>query len=175
MVRKEVDDERESADFRALQLHYGRLGAAYGRFVAIRDMGGAASNASVETGQSLARVQDSEYAFAARCWLGCYFLWMNMGAEAMETAVAILHGLMEKDWGKIAPGSDEEAVRIRRAPYGARRERRTSIPYAEEIVDRSTGEFPSDDPGSFETSAGQRCESQVLIGSPQQRGDPFQQ
>jgi hypothetical protein len=110
LVRKEVDDERESADFRALQLHYGRLGASYGRFVAIPDLGGAASNASVETGQSLARVQDSEYGFAARCWLGCYFLWMNMGEEAMGTAVEILQGLTENNWGKIAPRSDEEAV-----------------------------------------------------------------
>ena len=76
------------------------------RGVVDRDLGGAASNASVETGQSLARVQDSEYGFAARCWLGCYFLWMNMGQEAMETAVEILQGLTEKNWGKITPRSD---------------------------------------------------------------------
>jgi hypothetical protein len=41
------------------------MGAASGRFISVPDLGGAASNASVETIQSLLRLSDSEVAFAA--------------------------------------------------------------------------------------------------------------
>jgi hypothetical protein len=68
------------------------------------------SNASVQTVQSLGRVQDSEYGFAARSWLGCYFLWRGMGKEATGTAGRIMRGFLEGEWSGPAPGSDEDAV-----------------------------------------------------------------
>ena len=111
LVRKDIGPtERESADYRALQLHYGRLGAAFGRFIRVPDLNGAMSNASEETGQSLMRLQDTEYGFAARNWLGCFFLWMGMGAAATQSATRVLLGFAEGDWRGPGPGSDEEAV-----------------------------------------------------------------
>ena len=111
LVRKDIGPtERESADYRALQLHYGRLGAAFGRFIRVPDLNGAMSNASEETGQSLMRLQDTEYGFAARNWLGCFFLWMGMGEAATQSAAVVLLGFAEGDWRGPGPGSDEEAV-----------------------------------------------------------------
>jgi hypothetical protein len=107
----ELRDRRNTADFRALQLHYGRLGAAWGRFVAVSDMGGAASKASVESTQSLTRLvtDDSELEFAANTWLACAWLWLGDGQQAFGTATSLLKGLTE-GWEGAKPLSDEEAV-----------------------------------------------------------------
>ncbi len=110
LVRKELLDERDTPDFRALQLHYGRLGAAWGRFFAVPDMGGYASNASVETAQSLLRILDSESGFAATSWLACLYLWLNRGEEATKLANELIKGLLEDHWGSIKPRTDEEIV-----------------------------------------------------------------
>jgi hypothetical protein len=115
LVRKEVYDERDTQDFRLLQLHYGRLGAAFGRFIAVLDLSGGASNASVETVQSLLRVLDSEAGFAAATWLACMWLacmwlWLNDGREATRIASEIINGFSREIWGERSPRSDEEAV-----------------------------------------------------------------
>ena len=90
LVRKETEHERDTADRRALQLHYGRLGAAWGRFVGTLDLGGNPSNASVESTQSLLRIRASELDYAAHTWLACAFLWRSMGAEATACAVRVI-------------------------------------------------------------------------------------
>lgn len=110
LVRKELYDERESADFRALQLHYGRLGGAWGRFVAVPDIGGAASNASVETVQSLARILNTELGFAASSWLPIVWLWLSNGDTATRSATALMAGFVNGVWNNSAPRTDEEAV-----------------------------------------------------------------
>lgn len=110
LVRKELFDERGTADFRAVQLHYGRLGAAWGRFVAVPDLGGAASNASVETTQSLLRLLDSELGFAAASWLASLWLWLNNGQQATGMAVGLLKGFLDGHWEGQQPRTDEEAV-----------------------------------------------------------------
>lgn len=110
LVRKELYDERGTPDFRAAQLHYGRLGAAWGRFVAVPDLGGAASNASVETTQSLLRLMDSELGFAAASWLACLWLWLNDGQQATAIAVGLLKGFLDAQWAGAKPRTDEEAV-----------------------------------------------------------------
>jgi SIR2-like domain len=110
LVRKELYDERDTADFRALQLQYGRLGAAWGRFIAVPDLTGAASNASVETVQSLLRVLDSEVGFAASSWLACLWLWLNDGVAATRTAFGLMKGFVDGQWEGPAPRTDEEAV-----------------------------------------------------------------
>jgi len=110
LVRKELYDQRDTEDFRALQLHYGRLGAAWGRFVAVPDLGGAASNASVESAQSLMRLHGSELGFAADSWLACAWLWLNEGQQATAMAGGLLKGFVDGQWGAPMPRSDEEAV-----------------------------------------------------------------
>lgn len=111
LVRKELYNERETADFRALQLHYGRLGAAWGRFITVPDLNGAASNASVETVQSLLRVrEDAQVGFVALGWLACVWLWLDQGQQATAIAVSLLVGLVEGQWSHAAPSSDEDAV-----------------------------------------------------------------
>lgn len=115
LVRNELYEERDTADFRALQLHYGRLGAAWGRFIAVPDMYEAESNASVESTQSLLRLQDdSELGFAATSWQACLWLWLNKGQLATDMAVKILKGLLkdfqDDHWDKVQPRTDEEVV-----------------------------------------------------------------
>jgi hypothetical protein len=110
LARKEIYDERGTPDFHALQLQYGRLGAAFGRFVNVPDLDGAASNASVESQQSLLRLMDTEYAARAMGWMPCFYLWLNMGEEAMGIAAQIMEGYYNNDWGPLAPESDEAAV-----------------------------------------------------------------
>ena len=109
-VRKELYNEHGTADFRALQLHYGRLGATWGRFIAVPDLAGYASNASVEAVQSLHRILDSEVGFAAASWLACGLLWLNEGAEAMNRALLLLKGFLDGRWEGPTPRNDEEAV-----------------------------------------------------------------
>ncbi len=82
LVRHERIVRADGADYRALQLHYGRLGAAWGRFVAVPDMNGAPSNASVESTQSLLRIADSELGFAAKTWTAPAMLWTGQGSYA---------------------------------------------------------------------------------------------
>jgi len=89
LVRKE-EEERGTSDYRAVQLHYGRLGAAWGRFVRVPDLNGVISNASVESMQSLMRIMDSELAYPARTWLICALLWHNRGGDAMEVVAELV-------------------------------------------------------------------------------------
>jgi tetratricopeptide (TPR) repeat protein len=110
LVRKEFYDQRNTADFRALQLHYGRLAAAWGRFIAVPDLNGAASNASVEAPQSLARLLQTDAGFAASSWLACLWLWLNKGSSATGLAVPMMDGLASNQWKGPAPRSHEEAV-----------------------------------------------------------------
>ncbi len=110
LVRKELYDERGTADWRAVQLHYGRLGAAWGRFVAVPDMMGAASNASVETTQSLLRLSGTELEFAGASWLACLWLWRDDGAQATRVAAELLQGFLDGQWAGAEPRNDEEAV-----------------------------------------------------------------
>ena len=110
LVRKELLDERDTPDFRALQLAYGRIGGALGRFIAVPDMNGAASNASVESVQSLLRVTDSDVGFLARAWLGPMLLWLGRGDDATAEAKWILKGFLNDGWDGPQPRSDEEVV-----------------------------------------------------------------
>jgi hypothetical protein len=121
-VRHElIGIDREGPDYRALQFHYGRMGAALGRFVAVRDLNGAESNASVETVQSLYRLDRSELAFGARAQLSCVRLWMGDGAEAQTLARDVVRaGVKRGYWGPEhlrdslpsldAPRSVEDAI-----------------------------------------------------------------
>jgi len=110
LVRKALYDERNTEDFRALQLHYGRLGAAWGRFIAVQDIQGAAANASVETVQSLLRILNSEAGFAASAWLACLYLWLGNGLEATKISYRLLRGFHEGRWEGRVPRRDEEAL-----------------------------------------------------------------
>jgi len=110
LVRHELVDERGTPDFQALQLQYGRLGSALGRFVAVPDVHGAASNASVESLQSLLRVADGESGFLARAWLGPTYLWLGHGAEATTLAASIIGGFAPGRWDGPQPRSDEDMV-----------------------------------------------------------------
>ena len=110
LVRNELYEFRGTPDFRALQLHYGRMGAAWGRFVAVPDLNGEASNASVETVQSLLRILDSELAFTARSWLVCLWLWRNDGRQATGMAIGLFNGFVNGQWDGAEPRGDEEAV-----------------------------------------------------------------
>jgi len=111
LVRKdELREERDTPDFRALQLQYGRLGGALGRFVAVPDMQGAASNASVESVQSLLRIRDTEAGFLARAWLAPMDLWRGDGAEATACAAEIIDGFIRGSWDGPQPRTDEEVA-----------------------------------------------------------------
>jgi tetratricopeptide (TPR) repeat protein len=110
LVRKEIYDERDTDDFRSLQLHYGRLGAAWGRFIAVPDINGFDCNASVETKQSLLRLTGSNLEFAATSWLTCLWLWLSDGQQATVFAQNCLDKFQNEQWGKLSPKTDEEAV-----------------------------------------------------------------
>src|ERR1017187_6779607 len=110
LVRKGIYNERGTRDFQALQLHYGRLGAGFGRFANVPDRNGLAANASVEAEQSLMRLKDTEYEFAGSGWLGCVYLWRNKGGFAMGIAAPILAAFDRNDWQGPEPRTDEEAV-----------------------------------------------------------------
>jgi SIR2-like protein len=84
-----VGSDREGADFRTLQLHYGRMGAALGRFTAVPDLNGVLSNASVETVESLRRLAGSELEFVALGHLATASLWLGNGAEAAQAALKV--------------------------------------------------------------------------------------
>jgi hypothetical protein len=110
LARKEIYEERGTPDFETLQLQYGRLGAAFGRFVNVPDLNGVASNASVEAVQSLLRLHHTENAYRATGWMPCLFLWLNDGAQAVALAAAIIRGFATNEWGQLSPRTDEEAV-----------------------------------------------------------------
>src|SRR5688572_7284906 len=110
LVRHEIYDERDTEDYRLLQLTYGRLGAAYGRFVAVPDMNGQPSNASVETLQSLLRIARTELGFAARAWLAPALLWIDQGGTAAATAKQLLLGILTGRWEGPTPRTDEEVA-----------------------------------------------------------------
>jgi len=88
IVRKEPG-ERGTADYRAVQLHYGRLGAAWGRFIRVPDLNGVISNASVESMQSLMRIRESELAFEASSWLIIASLWHDRSSDAFGVALSM--------------------------------------------------------------------------------------
>ncbi len=112
LVRKELLYERETDDYRALQLHYGRLGAAWGRFISVPDIHGATSNISFETVQSLLRLRDHTYAFAAQGWLMCAFLWLNRGDDATVRAVQMISQFHENAWRPLQPQAREDVVDV---------------------------------------------------------------
>jgi hypothetical protein len=86
------------------------LGAAFGRFINVPDLNGYVSNASVETVQSLLRLQDTEYASRAMGWMPCLYLWLNEGKAAMGLAAEIMRGFVTNEWGSLTPPNDESAV-----------------------------------------------------------------
>ncbi len=110
LVRKEFQNERDTTDFRVLQLHYGRLGGAWGRFVNVLDGDGELCNASAETAQSLPRLLSTEVGFAVVGPLACALLWSNQGELATGQAFTILNGFKTGNWNGPAPRDDEEAL-----------------------------------------------------------------
>lgn len=112
LVRKEfvTQADRDSEDYRAIQLHYGRLGAAWGRFSGVPDLNGMESNANVETAQSLMRLQLSELQFSAKTWLMCHQLWLGRGDVAMQRASEILAGLAKGFPPDDAPRKEEDII-----------------------------------------------------------------
>jgi hypothetical protein len=110
LARKEIFEERGTPDFQNLQLQYGRLGAAFGRFINVPDLNGAVSNASVETVQSLLRLLETGCASRAMGWMPCLYLWLNNGEVAMQISAQIMRGFLTGEWGSLTPQSDEYAV-----------------------------------------------------------------
>lgn len=111
LIRKGLtDSERRGADFEALQLHYGRLGAAWSRFIAVPDLNGAQSNISVETTQSLLRVRDTASGFAASAWLAVLWLWHNQGEAATQLAVSLMNAFVGTQLAPPLPRSEEDLL-----------------------------------------------------------------
>jgi NAD-dependent SIR2 family protein deacetylase len=97
-------------DFEALQLNYGRLGAAFGGFFAVPDMNGEEANASVECRNALLRLSGTRYRFAAGGWLVCLLLWMNRGESAAASAKRVTDGFKNGGWAGATPRNHEETV-----------------------------------------------------------------
>jgi hypothetical protein len=110
LARKDIYEERGTPDFQALQLQYGRLGAAFGRFINVSDLNGAMSNGGIETVQSLLRLGDTEYASRVVGWMPCLYLWLDQGDAAMKLTAVIMRGFMTDEWGGLTMQTDEEAV-----------------------------------------------------------------
>ncbi|MEO6915144.1 MAG: SIR2 family protein [Chitinophagaceae bacterium] len=108
LVRKELFEYRETREFKMLQLHYGRLGASWGRFFGVPDLNGMSSNASVETVQSLLRLDGTEFEFAARSWLCILYLWLNKGEMATRSSIQILNNIHSNNWTDVKPSDPEE-------------------------------------------------------------------
>lgn len=100
LIRKVLLTEAERRDphFRHAQLHYGRLGAAWGRYVNVPDLHGVMSNASVESLQSLLRLAGTDLEAASLGWIALGWLWLGNGTNAMATA------------GKLVPLTGDPAV-----------------------------------------------------------------
>jgi hypothetical protein len=60
--------------------------------------------------QSLMRLRDTPYDFAASGWLVCLFLWMNRGKWATSSAGWVIDGFLDGHWDKSVPRKDEETV-----------------------------------------------------------------
>lgn len=104
LVRKKMPDEQGTADFRLLQLHYGRLGAAWGQFIDV-------SNTSKdETIRSLLLLRDSNLKFAANSWLVIVSLWLNDGEQGTEKALDLFKAFENGEWNGVQPRSNEEAA-----------------------------------------------------------------
>ncbi len=110
VVRRDREGIEGTEGFAAAELAYGRLGAAWGRAVSVPDLAGAESNISVETAQSLYRLQGTDQGYAAFGWAACLQLWLNEGQRATAMAGAILKSLVDTTRGGLTPSSDEEAV-----------------------------------------------------------------
>ncbi|HEY1242837.1 MAG TPA: SIR2 family protein [Bryobacteraceae bacterium] len=110
LARKEIYEEHGTPDFEALMLQYGRLGAAFGRFIHVPDLNGVLSNASEESMQSLLRLHDTALASRAMGWMPCLFLWIGAGSEATDLTIKTMRGFLFGDWGRFSPNTDEEAV-----------------------------------------------------------------
>ncbi|MEA2000381.1 MAG: SIR2 family protein [Actinomycetota bacterium] len=91
LIRKVLLTEAERRDphYPLAQLHYGRLGAAWGRYVNVPDMHGTMSNASVESLQSLLRLTDTDLEAAALGWTALGWLWLGEGRNAIGTALRL--------------------------------------------------------------------------------------
>lgn len=112
LVRKERGRyvEEGTPEYRAMQLHYGRLGATWGQSIAVPDLAGAQSNKSVETVQSLLRLHGTEQSFVAVGWSALAYLWSNDGVQATRIGVWALQGLANGDWQGIGPRTDEDVA-----------------------------------------------------------------
>jgi len=76
-------------------------------------MQGAASNAGVETVQSLLRITGGDGGFLARAWLAPLLLWhggKDAVVGAVELATRIIGGFPQRRWDGPQPRSDEEVV-----------------------------------------------------------------
>jgi hypothetical protein len=73
-------------------------------------MNGENANAAVECEQSLMRLRDTPYAFAANGWLTSLFLWMNRGEWATASAGWVIIGLQKGQWNNCVPRTNEETV-----------------------------------------------------------------
>ena len=113
LVRKEIgSSERGSEDYRGLQLNYGRLGGAWGRFIAVPDPYGRVSNASAEVPQSLYRLLGTDLQFIASAWIAIVMLWLGDGERATQFAYSLIQGFEAErcQWDCGSPRSDEEIV-----------------------------------------------------------------
>lgn len=95
LVRKELDDQRDTPDYHSLQLHYGRLGAAWGRFFGVPDLNGVQSNASVESLQSLLRIaSDPKEGPSARAWIPLVWFWLGKGEQAISSIYPVFRDFL---------------------------------------------------------------------------------
>jgi hypothetical protein len=94
MVRKLLfDSTKEDPDWHAVSFHNGRMGAALGRFTNVQDMGGAESNASEESFQSLLRAAAMDEHIGSAVHLGAGYLWKGRVSHALEEAKKAMYYL----------------------------------------------------------------------------------
>lgn len=114
LIRHELlgPDDREGDDYRLLQYHYGRMGAALGRFVGTVDINGSPSNASVEAPQSLLRILRTSKEHDALNVLPTAWLWLGEGRKAIEyakRAFATAVDLTRSGWPPPAETGEQRA------------------------------------------------------------------
>jgi len=102
MVRKLLrGNQTTDPDWLAAEFHYGRMGAALGRFTNVPDLNGMASNASVESLQAMLRAADLGGGVSMSIHLGPAFLWPGMVADALQeadrAAAYLLNSFLEFD------------------------------------------------------------------------------
>lgn len=107
LVRKVLgpNEKRDDPFYRWAQLHYGRLGMAWGRYVNVPDLHGVQSNASLESMQSLLRLAGTELELNALGWTALGFTWLGEGDSALRTLVK----LQELDDDSTSEEMDPEA------------------------------------------------------------------